>query len=141
MATRMGVAKRRSHQARGFGRCCCSVLRDGRQPWYSFPEHYAVMNATAISAMRSPAMLEGLWCDGLVLTGKFYAGVPGFLPGAFGGIVPEIRQSIPSTGSPSSLNLVTLHRDTSPRAERSDREARTSASGIPVAAAISESIC
>jgi hypothetical protein len=51
-------------------------------------------------------------------------------------MVPAIRQSIPSVALPS-LNLVTLHLDISPRAERSDRELRTLGSGIPVAAAIS----
>lgn len=71
---------------------------------------------------------------------KCYTNVPGFLPGAFGGIVPERRQSIPSTGFPS-LNLVTLHRDISPRDDRTDSEARTLDSGIPVASAISASIC
>lgn len=69
---------------------------------------------------------------------KVYAGVPGFLPGAAGGMNPATRQSIPSTVLPS-LNRVTLHLDISPRADRSDKEMRTLGSGIPIAAAISKS--
>jgi hypothetical protein len=61
---------------------------------------------------------------------------PGFLPGDAGGMVPEIRHSIPSIGFPLK-NLVTLQRDISPRSDRADNEARTSGSGIFIASAIS----
>jgi hypothetical protein len=65
---------------------------------------------------------------------------PGFLPGALGGIEPATRQRNPSNGL-SSLNRVTLHWEISPRDFRSERDARTFCSEMPVAVAISESKC
>ena len=61
---------------------------------------------------------------------------PGFLPGALGGMVPEIRHSMPSTGFPP-MNRVTLQREISPSLDKAVSDALTSERGSFIASAIS----
>ena len=63
-----------------------------------------------------------------------------FLPGAAGGIYPAILHLIPSIFLPFS-NLIEWHAIISPLAASSDKWRRTLASEMPVATAISVSIC